>query len=121
MTHELERLRGAWLAPFPLLGIGSGWWEPALAAAAALTAAQVVAYLRSGAAQDPVQVQVRMICVLLLVLGTVPPFGVLHLLVSAMAAGQLVFGRCVLTRALRAAPWNRPLPPIGAPAALGCR
>jgi hypothetical protein len=111
-AHASDRISGraSWALALPMLGSKLAGWEPGLDAAMALIAVQAVLAVRRCGRLEAMAVQVRLVYLLLLIAGSAPALGLVHLLQFAAAAVNAAFGYCLLGRALSLLPWNREAP-----------
>jgi len=110
VSPDLCRARAWWLATLPLLGSQIGGWAPGLDAAIALTVVQTVVAVRRDRTPEALAVQVRLVYLVLLIVGSVPPMDVVHVVLFAGTCAQTAFGYCPLARVLSLLPWNRRVP-----------
>jgi hypothetical protein len=109
-SPDLCRARAWWLATLPLLGAQIGGWAPGLDAAIALTVVQTVVAVRHDRTPESLAVQVRLVYLVLLIVGSVPPMEAVHVVLLAGTCAQAAFGYCPLARVLSLLPWNRRVP-----------
>jgi len=109
-SPDLCRARAWWIATLPLLGSQIVGWAPGLDVAIVLTVAQTVIAARRDRTPEALAVQVRLVYLVLLIVGSVPPMGVVHVALFVGTCAQAVFGCCPLARALSLLPWNRRVP-----------
>ena len=102
--------RASWALALPMLGSQLAGWEPGLDAVMVLTAVQAVLAVRRCGRLEAMAVQVRLVYLLLLIAGSTPGLGLVHLLQFAATAANAAFGYCLLGRALSLLPWNRETP-----------
>lgn len=110
MKSDRNPARAWWIATLPMLGSKLAGWEPGLDAAMTLTVVQAVLVLRRCRRLEAMAVQVRLVYLLLLIAGSAPALGFVHLLQFATTAVHAAFGYCLLGRALSLLPWNREAP-----------
>jgi len=98
------------IATLGLLGAGIAGFEPAVDAALAVSAVNAAVYLYCDRTPERMAIQIRLVYLVLLVLGSVPPLGFLLELLFVGSATVFMTGYCPLTRVLSLMPWNRQLP-----------
>ena len=99
-----------WLATALLLAVYIAGWRPAIFAAIALGAVQLVHFTAREGDVTAFPVQVRAAYLALLVVGLFPPLGFIHWVQLAGTWLMVLVGYCPLARALSLLPWNRSQP-----------
>jgi hypothetical protein len=105
-----DRMWWVWLVMACLLLIGLMGFLQAFLAALLLSSAQSVLFLARERAVKAFSVQLRLAYTLLLIICFLPPIRWLYWLPALGTFALVVFGYCLMARALSLLPWNRTEP-----------
>ncbi|HRO58519.1 MAG TPA: hypothetical protein PK177_05035 [Burkholderiaceae bacterium] len=113
-THDTRSDRmlanGFRIATLGLLGAGAAGYQPAVDVALAVGAANAALFLYRDRTPERMAIQVRLVYLVFLVIGSVPPLGFVLDTMFLGSAAVLLTGYCPLTRVLSLMPWNRQQP-----------
>ena len=110
MTSNRTLESGFPIATLALLGAAIAGFTGALDALIALSTVHAAVTVRGDRTPERFALQLRLVHLVMLVLGSVPPFGFLLWLLFAASCSTTLVGYCPLSRALSLMSWNRRVP-----------